>query len=417
MHKKSNNYKKIYYCRLCNSRKITLIYNFGLIPLGNDLQISSLKSLKCKKYPLILMNCQECNHFQLSISVNPKILYAKNYTYLTGVTKTFKKHFSDYSHWIIKKCKLKKNSYILDIGSNDGTCLSFFKKNKMKVLGIDPARKPCAIANDKGIETLNNFFNKKTANQIKKDFGKFDLVTSHNVLAHTINIKEIFGSVFKILKQDAFFCFEIGYFKEVVKKNLFDTIYHEHLDYHHANPLVKILENIGFSILSISTNNIQGGTLRLLLQKKSKKIKINKIKKFLQDEKRFFKKIDIKKKLRDFKKILSHLNIEIIKEIKNKKIIYAYGSPTKASLLLIISRLNKMIIKNSFEDNVLKCNKYIPGSDVKVISTKKMVLKNNSVVIILAWNFAKEIIKRLKKRNIKNIKLIIPLPKFDIKKI
>ena len=417
MQKKLNNYKKINYCRLCNSKKVKLIHNFGLIPLGNNLQGSILKSLKCKKYPLTLMNCQECNHFQLSISVNPKILYAKNYTYLTGVTKAFRKHFFDYSKWVIKKCGLKKNSSILEIGSNDGTCLNFFKKNNMKVLGIDPANKPCAIANNKGIKTLNNFFDKQTANQIQKEFGKFDLVTSHNVLAHTVNIKEIFKSVFKILNQNAFFCFEIGYFRKVIEKNLFDTIYHEHLDYHHANPLIKVLEDIGFSILDISTNNIQGGTLRLLLQKKSKYIKTKKIKKFLLKEKIFFKKIDIKKNFQDFNKTLSQLNIQIMKEIENKKNIYAYGSPTKASLLLIISRLNKMIIKNSFEDNILKCNKYIPGTDIKIINTEKIVLKKNSIVIILAWNFVKEIIERLKKKKVKNIKLFIPLPKFIVKKI
>ena len=417
MQKKFNNYKKINYCRLCNSKKVKLIHNFGLIPLGNNLQGSILKSLKCKKYPLTLMNCQECNHFQLSISVNPKILYAKNYTYLTGVTKAFRKHFFDYSKWVIKKCGLKKNSSILEIGSNDGTCLNFFKKNNMKVLGIDPANNPCAIANNKGIKTLNNFFNKQTANQIQKKFGKFDLITSHNVLAHTVNIKEIFKSVFKILNQNAFFCFEIGYFKKVIEKNLFDTIYHEHLDYHHANPLIKVLKDIGFSILDISTNNIQGGTLRLLLQKKSKNIKTKKIKKFLLKEQIFFKKIDIKKKILDFNKILSQLNIQVMKEIENKKNIYAYGSPTKASLLLIISRLNKMIIKNSFEDNFLKCNKYIPGTDIKIINTEKVKLKRNSIVIILAWNFVKEIIDRLKKKNVKNIKLFIPLPKFIVKKI
>jgi hypothetical protein len=106
-----------------------------------------------------------------------------------------------------------------------------------------------------------------------------------------------------------------------------------------------------------------------------------------------------------------------MKEIEKKKNIYAYGSPTKATLLLIISRLNKMIIKNSFEDNFLKCNKYIPGTDIKIVNTEKIVLKNNSIVIILAWNFVKEIIGRLKKKNVKNIKLFIPLPKFIVKKI
>jgi hypothetical protein len=131
------------------------------------------------------------------------------------------------------------------------------------------------------------------------------------------------------------------------------------------------------------------------------------IKKFLLKEKIFFKKIDIKKKFQDFNKILSQLNIQVMKEIKNKKNIYAYGSPTKASLLLIISRLNKMIIKNSFEDNILKCNRYIPGTDIKIINTEKIILKRNSIIIILAWNFVKEIIVRLKKKNVKNIKLFI----------
>ena len=244
MPKELNSYKNITQCRLCDSKKIKQIYNFGLIPLGNNLQKFRLQSVNCKKYPLSLMQCSKCNHFQLSISVNPKILYAKNYTYLTGVTKTFKKHFSDYSNWIIKKCKIKKGSLILDIGSNDGTCLNYFKKNKMKVIGIDPAKKPSKIANTNGINTINNFFNKETSSRIKKKYGQFDFITSHNVLAHTENIQEIFLSIFDLLKEDAYFCFEIGYFKEVVKHNLFDTIYHEHLDYHHATPLVKLLRTV-----------------------------------------------------------------------------------------------------------------------------------------------------------------------------
>ena len=96
MPKQLNNYKKITSCRICNSKKIKIIYNFGLVPVGNDLQKNVLESISCKKYPLKLMNCLKCNHFQLSISINPKILYANNYTYLTGITKTFTNHFADY---------------------------------------------------------------------------------------------------------------------------------------------------------------------------------------------------------------------------------------------------------------------------------------------------------------------------------
>jgi len=413
--KKSNNYKKITLCRLCNSKKIKQVYNFGFIPLGNDLQKTRVQSINCQKYPLILMQCSKCNHFQLSISVNPKVLYAKNYTYLTGVTKTFMNHFSDYSDWIIKKCKIKKGSLVLDIGSNDGTCLQYFKKNKMRVLGVDPAKKPSNIANARGIKTINNFFNKKISSQIKKKYGKFDFITSHNVLAHTENIQEIFLSIYDLLKEDAYFCFEIGYFKEVVKNNFFDTIYHEHLDYHHAKPLVYFLKQIGFSVIDLSTNKIQGGTLRLLLQKR--KVKVKKVEKFIKNEKKFFDKISIKNKFQNFKNTLLALNLHVKKEISKNKTIYAYGSPTKASLLLINSKLNRNLIKNSFEDNSLKCNKYIPGTDIKIINTKKIKMNLKSIIIILAWNFSKEIEIRLKKQKIKNTKLFIPLPKMMIRKI
>jgi SAM-dependent methyltransferase len=416
MPKRLNNYKKITSCRICNSKKIKIIYNFGLIPIGNDLQKNVLKSISCKKYPLKLMNCLECNHFQLSISINPKILYANNYTYLTGITKTFANHFADYAKWIIKKCNLKKGSLVLDIGSNDGTCLSFFKNKKMEVLGIDPAKKPSMIANKNGIETLNHFFNKNSAKQIEKKIGKFDFITSHNVLAHTENIQEIFYSIYTLLKEDGYFCFEIGYFKEVIKHNLFDTIYHEHLDYHHASPLVNLLQKIGFSIIDLSTNKIQGGTLRLLLQKKKLKIR-KKVQKFIAEEYKFFGKVNIKNKFKNFKKTLLNLNLQVKKEIDSNRAVYAYGSPTKASLLLIVAKLNRNMIRNSFEDNPLKCGKYIPGSDVKIINSKKIKMSLQSGIIILAWNFSKEIEMRLKKLNMKGIKLFIPLPKLNIKKI
>ena len=412
MLKKLNRFKKITQCRLCNSKKIRQIYNFGLIPLGNDLKKYRSQSINCHKYPLSLMQCLICEHFQLSISVNPKILFAKNYTYLTGITKTFKNHFEKYSKWIIKKCNLKKSSLIVDVGSNDGTCLSFFKKNKMQVLGIDPAKLPASLANKKKIKTINKFFNTTTSNFILSKYGQVDFITSHNVLAHTDNIKEVFLSIFKILKKDGYFCFEIGYFHDVLKKNLFDTIYHEHLDYHHATPLINFLERMGFSIIDISTNDIQGGTLRILTQKRENFKKRNsKIENFIKNEKNFFIKSKIKHKFQNFEKSINKLNKLINKAKMKHDNIFAYGSPTKASLLLMISRLNVGVIKNSFEDNQLKCKKYIPGSDIKILNSNLIGKKNPKMIVILAWNFAREIISKLKTKKLKGIEVITPLPK------
>jgi SAM-dependent methyltransferase len=415
MQKKSINYKILRNCRLCDSKRIRIIYNFNAVPIGNELKSSRNSSIKSRRYPLKLMNCKVCNHFQLSISIKPKILFTKNYTYLTGITRTFENHFETYAKFIIKKCKLKNSSLVIDIGSNDGTCLKHFKKNKMKVLGIDPAKLPSKIAINKGINTINSFFNKKTAEIILKKYGHVDFVTSHNVLAHTENIKEIFTSIFAILKKNGYFCFEIGYFQDVLKKKLFDTIYHEHLDYHHAGPLINFLETIGFSAIDISTNSIQGATLRLLLQKKDIiKEKSKKIKNFIRKEKIYFKLSGIKQQFKQFEKSMIKFNRIVIKAKLKGNSISAYGSPTKASLLLIASRLNKGIIENAFEDNNLKCNKYIPGTDIKIINSKNIKNINPKIIIILAWNFAKEIILKLKERNFKKITLITPLPETKV---
>ena len=268
------NYKNISKCRLCNG-VIKKIINFGNIALGNNLEKNINKAKKSKKYPLSINRCIECNHFQLSSSVNPKILFATNYTYLSGIGTSFLKHFDTYSTWLIKKIHLNKNDLILDIGSNDGTCLSFFKKKGMKILGIDPAKLASDIANKNGLNTINQFFDLKSKKFIEKKYGKPKVITSHNVLAHIDDIQNTFKLAYDLLQDNGYLCFEVGYFKNVIQNKFFDTIYHEHLDYHHANPLIKMLNKIGFSVKMIATNKIQGGTIRIL-SKKSKLIINNK---------------------------------------------------------------------------------------------------------------------------------------------
>ena len=145
--KKTKSYKLLNLCRLCNGNDLKPFVNFGNIPLGNNLQKDYKKAIKAEKYPLKIQRCNQCGHFQLSVSVNPLQLYSTNYTYLSGIGKNFVNHLEQYARWAINEFNLKNDSFVLDIGSNDGTCLSFFKKYGCKVLGIDPARLPSEIAN------------------------------------------------------------------------------------------------------------------------------------------------------------------------------------------------------------------------------------------------------------------------------
>ena len=400
-------------CRLCGSKKLNKFINFGKVPLGNNLFSEKKKSLKANTYPLKVLNCTDCNHYQLSYQVNPKILYATDYTYLSGIAKSFGKHFKIYSDWILKKCKLKKNSLVLDIGSNDGTCLSYFKKNKMKVLGIDPADLPSKIANNNKIKTIKAFFDLNSAKKINDEYGKIDFITSHNVLAHIGDINQTFKNIFYLLKNNGYFCFEVGYFLNVLEKNYFDTIYHEHLDYHHAHPLVKFLVSIGFSVVHIETNKIQGGTLRILCKKEKKNQISNQVNDFLKKEKKT--KIFNKYFLKNWEKLIYQncylLNKIIKKELKSKKIIIGYGAPTKATLLIKLSKINYKMINYIIEDNHLKINKYIPKTAIKIIGNEKLKKLNPNSIVLFAWNFYKDIIIKLKKDKIKNINIIVPAPR------
>ncbi|WP_435097651.1 class I SAM-dependent methyltransferase [Candidatus Pelagibacter bacterium nBUS_27] len=403
-------------CRLCESNDLKKIINFGKTAIGNNLSHNRKLSLKSSTYPLELLRCEKCKHFQLSFEVAPSKLYATNYTYLSGIAPSFVKHFKEYSNWIIKKCKIKKNDLVLDIGSNDGTCLKPFKEKKINVLGIDPAKLPAQIANKNGIKTINNFFNKKNANKIKKTYGEIDFITSHNVLAHIGNIKDVFKNIYYLLKKDGYFCFEVGYFLKVLKNNYFDTIYHEHLDYHHARPITQYLSKLGFSIIHISENKIQGGSIRILCKKDGKNKILKQPKRFLLNEKKSV--INNKLFLKNWQKKIfdniKRLRKIILDDLKNNKKIIGYGAPTKAALLLKLAKLEHGSINYTIEDNSLKINKYIPETDVQIKPFKNIYSNKPNVMIVFAWNFASDIIKKLKKNKIKQLKIIVPLPKVKI---
>ena len=414
-----NKFTHIKKCRLCEAETFSNLINFGEVPLGNNLQTTVKKAVSSDQYPLQVLNCKQCNHFQLSCSVNPNLLYATNYTYLSGVGLSFVKHIENYVDWVVAKTKLPILSFIVDIGSNDGTCLEAFKKNGFKVCGVDPAQLPAKIAMEKDIFTINGFFNKETSNKIITKFGKADLITSQNVLAHVDNLRETFNNIYKLLKNQGFFVFEIGYFRSVLELGCFDTIYHEHLDYHHGAPLVKYLSSIGFDVLNLEVNAIQGGSLRLLLKKTGMGNISKQAQNFLANEKKSV--LHDKKYLQQWSEKISNVckSLEDVtkKLLENNILCYAYGSPTKATLLLNMNSFLEANISFVVEDNKNKVGKFLPKNGLPIHDLKELDFKKTAVIIILAWNFSEDIIRKLKKLYKVKVKVVIPLPELKVLEI
>jgi SAM-dependent methyltransferase len=410
--KKNKNFVEITCCRLCKSSYLKMVVDFLDLPLGNNLQETKELSENVESFDLKIMRCNNCNHFQLSVSVSPELLYATNYTYLSGIGVSFVNHIKDYVKWIINNYNVKVPDVVVDIGSNDGTCLKYFKKKGFTICGVDPAQKPSNIANENGIYTINNFFNSEVANQILNEFGPVKLVTSQNVLAHVDDLIGTFKNIYKILQNGGFFIFEIGYFKKVLETKCFDTIYHEHLDYHHGKPLVKLLTSIGFDVIKIEENDIQGGSLRLSLQKTGKGVVKKQANLFLEREQNSILNDNNKlnKWASDIDSNMETFN-SMFKKLKlNKSFCYGYGAPTKASLLYKVSKLKQEDISYIVEDNKLKVGKFLPKTSIPIVSFNDIDFNKKALIILFAWNFADDIIKKLKKNYNVPATILIPLP-------
>lgn len=399
-------------CRLCGSSDLDHFIDFGQVPLGNNLQFTAQQAKEVEAYRLDVKRCHECGHFQLGHAVVPELLYATNYTYLSGIGASFVKHISAYAQWVEEHCNLPDHAVVVDVGSNDGTCLKAFQDHGYTVCGVDPAALAAGIANDNGIPTINSFFDKDAVKEIVSRFGKADFVTSQNVLAHVDDLGTVFHNIYDVLNDGGYFAFEIGYFREVLRTGCFDTIYHEHLDYHHAGPLARHLCSLGFDLLNLSVNNVQGGSLRLLLKKTGRGKITEQAQKFLNDENQSV--LGDKEFLANWatkiESSMGEFHNFLCEDANFNKQIVAYGAPTKATLLLKMAKLGASEIAFVVEDNPHKAGRFLPGSGIPIKPTSELLLVQPEIIVILAWNFADDIIAKLRGQFDAPVKLVIPLP-------
>ena len=370
-------------CRSCGNTNLKRFISLGYQPLANNLL--KKKNEKTELYPLEVNFCPECYNSQLSVAVDPKIMFS-NYLYTSSTSKIFREHFVRAAKRYIKEFKLKsKKSFIIDIGSNDGIALKPFKdRNFINILGIEPAKNLARIANKNKIKTYNGFFDYKILKKIKK---KADLILASNVFAHSDNLKEITDCMIKILKIKGTIIIEVQYLIDTIRNLTFDNIYHEHYNYWTLTSLINFFKKFDVTVYKSEKINTHGGSLRVYI-KKGKKNKINKnINQFLKEEENFgVKEFKTYEKFgEEIYKIKNNVLRNINKLKKKNKIIIGYGSPAKATTALnffgITSQIDYII-----DDNKLKHNKFVPGVNIPIFSKRKFKNKKYPI-IVLAWNF------------------------------
>jgi SAM-dependent methyltransferase len=403
-------------CRLCGGSKLTLVLELAPTPPANAFVSRDELDKPQPSFPLDVFFCEDCRHVQLLDVVDPSVLF-ENYVYVSGTSPSFVAHFESYAKGVLDQFKPAPGSLVVDIGSNDGTLLRFFQQAGMKVLGVDPARNIAEEATRKGIPTKAAFFSPKLAAEIRAQHGAASVITGNNVFAHIDNLEAIVEGIRTLLAPGGVFVFEVSYLVDVFEKTLFDTIYHEHLDYHSVKTLVPFFKRLGMELIEAVRVGSHGGSLHGITQLKGGPHPVGKsVAEAIAYEEKLG--LDRAETFRQFGQNINSLKTDLgklLRELKAKgKKIAGFGAPAKATTLMYHFGIGPDLIDFIVDDSPLKQNLFTPGYHVPVVPSSVMYEQKPDYVLLLAWNFAGPIMKSHKAYTDAGGHFIVPIPQLEV---
>lgn len=410
---KIGKYNKRTTCGLCHSPKLEKVLDLGFMPHAGDFLKKSQVGRE-KYYPLKVWFCSNCSLVQIIDVIPPDTLFG-DYKYLSSVS--LQNHFVMYARQMRSKF-LKKDSFVVEIGSNDGVLLVPLKKFGIKVLGVEPAKNVAKIAENRGINTKVAYFGEKVARKIVSAEGQADAIFANNVLAHIDDLDDVFKGIKILLKPKGIFVFEVHYLPELISKLQYDFFYNEHLSYFSATSMNPFLLRHGMEIFDIKKIPIHSGSIRAYVKlKNNKDFKIkNSLKKLLSEERKL--KIDKKKTYTRFaSKVLKHrqkLRKTIITYKRNGEKIVGYGASGRGNTLLNFNSIGNNQIDYIVDESPERQGRFTPGTHIPIVEPKIFRKDNVKYALLLAWNYQNKIIKKETKFLKKGGKFIIPLPKVRI---
>ena len=405
---KNENWKNREKCRLCNSFELDVFINLEPTPQANHYVKIPIKQ---ESIPLDVCICNKCKHIQLLQILNPSFQYS-NYLYVTSASKTMVNHVINSVQQFLDKFNIQKTDNILEIGANDGTCINYLiETGYSNSIGIDPAEN---INNNHSLPIICDFFGSNILNKINKK--SYKLIFAFHCCAHIENIQDVFFTVQELLTDDGIFIMEVGYFYEVYKNKLFDTIYHEHIDYHTCKAMKTFCSNNNLVLFDVKINKIQSGSIQFYISKDTNIIPNKSVNEFvdleenikLSDLSNLYKwKFSISSNSRDLQYILTSF-------INQGKTIFGYGASAKSTTFMHQFKLSNNVIKYIIDDSYLKQNLYSPGYNIPIVSIDILNKEKCDYLIILSWNFLDDILLKVDEYRKRGLRVIVPFPHIQI---
>jgi SAM-dependent methyltransferase len=401
-------------CIVCGHQSVERFLDLGSTALANKFLSREELSKPEAKYPLRVGYCHTCGHVQLTEEVPPSAMF-EDYLYVSSASDTLKAHLFDLSDIVVKRRNLGPNDLVIDIGCNDGTLLTGFKRHGVRTLGVDPAQNLAALTKNNGIERYVGFFNSKTAKEILDKWGPASAITATNTFPHIPALQDFVEGIKIALAPGGAFVIEAHYLVDILEQCAFDTIYHEHISYWALGPMMYLFEKHGMQVVNAERLPLHHGQLRVTVQRKGEAVPQPNVADILASERRLG--LDKIATYRRFAQKTMQLKEDLQRTLKefraNGKRVVGYGAPAKGNTLLGFLEIGTNLVEYIADKSPLKQGRYCPGVHIPVVPPDRLLADQPDYVVLLAWNFVDEILSQQEEYRRKGGKFVVPVP--DVK--
>jgi SAM-dependent methyltransferase len=404
-------------CRFCGSDLNRTFIDLGLSPLCETYPASEDLNHGETYYPLHVLVCEKCWLVQLGEYESPENIFS-DYAYFSSFSDSWLKHCDNYCEAMKTRFGLNRNSFVVEVASNDGYLLQYFVKRDIPVLGIEPAANVAKVAVEKGVPSLVRFFGTKLAEELASEGRQADLILGNNVLAQVPDLNDFVEGLKIMLKPEGVLTIEVPHLLQLIQLQEFDTIYHEHFSYFSLINSMRIFEAHGLKVFDVDELKSHGGSLRIYACRAGSKTHAvgPNVKKVLDDEIRAG--LDTIEGYTTFAKQVKATKFALLEFLLSAaaqgKKVAGYGAPGKSATLLHYCGIGKDLIEYTVDRSPYKQGRFLPGSRIPIYHPDHIRNEKPDYVVILPWNLKDEIMEQLQFIREWGGRFVVPIPKVAV---
>lgn len=399
-------------CRACGDARLTRFLELGPQPLANANLTTIDEAADELRFPLDLYFCETCSLVQLADVIDPEVLF-RHYLYVTGTSETIAAHNRAYADTVAALLHLGADDLVVEVASNDGSLLSCFRDLGVRTLGVEPATNIAQMARARGIDTVGEFFGGDTGARLREERGAARAVIGNNVLAHVDDTADFLRGARALIAGDGLVITEVPYAREMLTKLEYDTVYHEHLCYFSITALLRLCDTVGLCVVRVDEVSVHGGSVRMYAGRREhygthgadvlrmveaeRDIGLTSLVRWQQFA------LDVQNQRAGLLDLLANLRVE-------GKTVAGYGAPAKGNTLLNYCAIGTDQVPYTVDRNPLKIGTLTPGMHLPVLLVETLLERQPDYVLILAWNFAEEIMRQQAEYHRRGGKFIVPIP-------